>query len=179
MWSYQQYPRPNDIVHFGVKGMKWGVRRERMKRAREAYALGRGNTRVERNINKVNLKIDKKMGRGKDISNLELKRKKLKAVQAKIKTLMKTKTKDLTSKELKMGAAQAIVGRMLKSTAIGGLTLATAGAAGMGGLAVAFLNSGITGVSVATLTGVGGLVGMGTGSAIAGTSSLIRSARRR
>ena len=27
MWSYQQYPHPNDILHYGVKGMKWGVRK--------------------------------------------------------------------------------------------------------------------------------------------------------
>ena len=27
MWTYQQNPQPEDVIHFGIKGMKWGIRR--------------------------------------------------------------------------------------------------------------------------------------------------------
>lgn len=27
MWQYNYTPNPEDIMHYGVKGMKWGVRK--------------------------------------------------------------------------------------------------------------------------------------------------------
>jgi hypothetical protein len=28
MWAYIHCPGPDEIFHYGVKGMKWGVRKE-------------------------------------------------------------------------------------------------------------------------------------------------------
>lgn len=171
----------NDVflAHYGVQGMKWGVRRERMQRAREVYSLGRGNTRALRRLSKIDAKIGKKMHNGKDLGKLEIKRKQVLDIQKKIQSVMKTKMKDLTSKELHIGAAQAIVGRMLKSATIGGLTVGAIAASGGLALGMTFTGLGITGVSTAALAGVSGLAGTGVGTTIGGTGSLLRSARRR
>ena len=79
MWSYQQYSRSNDIVHFGVKGMKWGVRRDIGMRSREYARMEIAGKKAVKSYNRVVEKIKNrtnKLGTG-DAINRDLKLTKL------------------------------------------------------------------------------------------------------
>lgn len=56
MWSYQYVDR-KDILHYGVPGMKWGVRRARMQESRSAARLSKYVSKTEKRMSKDSKKL--------------------------------------------------------------------------------------------------------------------------
>ena len=58
----------NDAVHYGVMGMKWGVRRAIGKASREAYRVGKLKKGADLYVEKTKRKIEEKKSYGGTVS---------------------------------------------------------------------------------------------------------------
>lgn len=96
-----------ELYHYGVPGMKWGVRRAIGKQAR-AYARGyyADKSLVKKTV-KINKKISKATQKYGESSNkvdrLKVKRSKINKARAGIKSMMKQNVKGLSKKDIEKG----------------------------------------------------------------------------
>ena len=97
----------DELRHYGVKGMKWGVRRQIGKKARLYAATKNLEKQTSKTINRTQRSIEKE--RNKIVPNFDKitrKEKKLaryQKSQAGLKKAMNTLMKDLSEKDIKQG----------------------------------------------------------------------------
>ena len=109
MWTYQYVDR-KDILHYGVPGMKWGVRKQRAQMRREAGVLSRDLKVYKRQAARTSAKISKRQAAGKTVSNkLASKNQAAKRAISRINKKMSSTYKSLSAKDIKRGRRQTSV----------------------------------------------------------------------
>lgn len=63
MWNYNQTPNPDELYHFGIKGMHWGVRRYRNEDGTLTPAGHKRLAKMEAYLNKLSDKARRKSER--------------------------------------------------------------------------------------------------------------------
>ena len=94
------------LIHYGVKGMKWGVRREMGQRARAGGRLGREADEWARYKNRYDKKIAKvkmKGGSSDKIKKFQNKRTKAARQERALRVLQKKMYKGLSQKDIDKG----------------------------------------------------------------------------
>ena len=142
-----------EIRHFGVKGMKWGVRKDRSsgvrfrkRQAREVWRITQDSQKKATALDKTDAKIASRTGRGASTAKLEAKRAKLAAAKNGLDALGKRKASTLTATELARGERQAKRNKRLRRAAVSGLSVGAATGALIGGPAGAGLGAVVGGV---------------------------------
>lgn len=100
------FGQDGELYHYGVKGMKWGVRRERAKRARVAASIRIANSKQLKNLEKMKLKRDKKARYEGDTTKLDAKIKAANKFINNNRRLMNKAMSGLTQKEIDRGRRQ-------------------------------------------------------------------------
>ena len=95
-----------ELYHYGVKGMKWGVRRERAKRARVAASTRIINSKQLKQLEKMKRKRDKKAKYEEDTTKLDAKIKAANKYINNNRRLMNRALSGLTQKEIDRGRRQ-------------------------------------------------------------------------
>ena len=95
-----------ELYHFGVKGMKWGVRRERAKRARVAASTRIANSKQLKKLEKMKRKRDEKAKYEEDTTKLDAKIKAANKYINNNRRLMNRALSGLTQKEIDRGRRQ-------------------------------------------------------------------------
>lgn len=102
MWQYNQ--TPNDkLMHYGVKGMKWGVRRDRAKRARMGQRLKERADLDSKTVDNLKKKRSKMVFDGKDTSKLDSQINQISTRQRNTTKLMNRTISGLSQKEIDRG----------------------------------------------------------------------------
>ena len=96
----------NELYHHGTKGMKWGVRRDRARRARVVAYTRKLNSDQLKKLEKMKLKRDKKAKYEDDTTKLDAKIKAANKFINNNRRLMNRAMSGLTQKELDRGRRQ-------------------------------------------------------------------------
>ena len=96
----------DELCHHGVKGMKWGVRRDRAIRARVVAYTRKLNSNQLKKLEKMKLKRDKKAEYEEDTTKLDTKIKAANKFISNNRRLMNRAMSGLTQKELDRGRRQ-------------------------------------------------------------------------
>ena len=96
----------DELYHHGVKGMKWGVRRDRARRARVVAGIRKTNSDQLKKLEKMKLKRDKKAKYEEDTAKLDAKIKAANKFINNNRRLMNRAMSGLTQKELDRGRRQ-------------------------------------------------------------------------
>lgn len=102
MWAYQ-YVNRDDIMHYGVPGMKWGVRR---KIARNAIAGARYTNRADLysdRADRLAYRKKKRAAKGKNTTRISKRLAKNKLQSKKFRALATQSTKGLSKKDIRRG----------------------------------------------------------------------------
>ena len=91
----------DELYHYGVKGMKWGVRRAIGRRAKVAATLERNKKTVDKQIAKTSERI-KAYGNDAPVK-LRAKNRQLKDYSAKMELYRNKAIKDISDKDIKQG----------------------------------------------------------------------------
>lgn len=153
----KEYPdtlSPEELAHYGVLGMKWGIRKDIGKEARSAARLELGSKKLGRKISNVEKKIGKKLEKGKDITKVKVSLKKLNATKKRVDALLQKKHSQLSEKDIKQGRRAVTTMKIMKMTLAGAGIAFTAGAGAIAGAAGASGTSLLTGATVITIDGV-------------------------
>lgn len=107
MWVYSPTPQAFELYHYGVPGMKWGVRKPRMQvtqRSREHYVLSLDRDEQSKRADRLSQRVAKKESKGKKVSErLVRKVKKAQESALRISKMMRRNYSDLSATELKEG----------------------------------------------------------------------------
>lgn len=122
MWTYNCTPDNEELCHYGVLGMKWGVRRGRAsgafrKATKKANKLKEKQVKANLKSVKAKEKAVRKMSRGKykkasrlygksaklELKSARLQKKALKWEKNMEKTFSETKLKDISKEDLERG----------------------------------------------------------------------------
>ena len=106
MWAYIAPPTPELIIHWGVPGMKWGIRKPDSveTRSREHYVLSGDYEYRNRIAKRVSNKVARRAEKGKKISDrLARKKERTRANALRIKSMLSKNYKDLSEKDLQAG----------------------------------------------------------------------------
>ena len=101
----------SELKHYGVPGMKWGVRRDIALRAKEVSVLRNVSKTNSKYISRADRKIEKKSSLGKDTTKLQTKRDNKNLANEKIAKLMKTAYSDISEKDIKQGKRALAINR--------------------------------------------------------------------
>lgn len=112
------------LIHFGVPGMKWGVRREIGKRAREAAVLTKSKKSMDFGIRKLGNKIERDNAKGKFTSSLEIRKKQMEGSRNALSRTLKKKYSDLSREDAAAGERS-----LTRRTIIGAILAGPLGAA--------------------------------------------------
>lgn len=93
--------RDNELYHYGVKGMKWGVRRDIGRRAKVAATLERNKKVVDKQIARTSEAM-KAYGNNTP-AKLRAKNKSLKNYSAKVEIYRNKAIKDLSDRDINQG----------------------------------------------------------------------------
>ena len=104
MW---QYTYQDELYHFGVKGMKWGIRKAIEKAGRASLGIRYANA-LDRD-QKIQRKQNKLQTKNTDKANARIN--KLQQKRDKLQTLMNRSVKSLTAKEIEQGKRQYDIGK--------------------------------------------------------------------
>lgn len=134
MWQYNQTVPSVELYHYGVAGMKWGVRKSRVQMAREHALLSQDKRKVDKQYARTTQKIEGRQAKGKNVSE-KLLRKQDQAKQSsqKISKMLKKNYSSLSEHEIARGK------KILNGVQISALLFAPAGMA-IGGVIVARRN---------------------------------------
>lgn len=112
------------LMHFGVPGMKWGVRRAIGKRAREAAVLTKSKKATEFGIRKLDKKIERDNAKGKFTASLEIRKKQMEKSRNALSRTLKKNYSDLSKEDAAAGERS-----LTRRTLIGGILAGPLGAA--------------------------------------------------
>lgn len=136
MWEYKQTPDPKELYHYGVPGMKWGVRRKIAKRARLAGKTYYGEKNVQKKISRATNKRTEKLIRGKSTQRIDKRINRLNNNAKQLRKLMTLQTSGLLKSDVEKGRRQAkAILTAKKAVKVASIAAGVAGAAGMGSLA--------------------------------------------
>lgn len=94
----------DELAHYGVKGMKWGVRKEIGKDAKAAAIARNRASSLQRQAEKLSSRIDKLNASGKKANRaLSSRARSVKKEASKYKEIEKVLSKDLSEKDIKQG----------------------------------------------------------------------------
>lgn len=100
----------NYLAHYGVKGMKWKVRRDIAQRSRTSARIDRERAKLEKKISKYTKKVNglknKKKPNQKKIRNYSVKLDKHKKKSERLKNIQKKLVRGLSEKDIKQGKKQ-------------------------------------------------------------------------
>lgn len=94
-----------ELYHYGVKGMKWGVRREIGRKAQTAAYIESVNRSRQMKSQRLSVKMKRNKNKGKGYKNPELsiKKNELDRKTRKLEKLRNTLVKDLSPKDIERG----------------------------------------------------------------------------
>lgn len=113
----------NFLIHYGVPGMKWGVRRKLGEKARSGYRISKYVDRTNKQIGKLDKKIADYKSSNADTSALMKKRNSLAKLSKNYTKAMNRAYSGLSQKDIDQGR------RAVKARRIGTMVLATLGSA--------------------------------------------------
>lgn len=94
-----------ELVHYGVKGMKWGVRRNIRKQAKTSALLYRAKDYASRQSENLQYKINKKQSKNKDTSRLEKRLARNEAYAKKVRNALSKSMKDISKRDVREAIA--------------------------------------------------------------------------
>lgn len=105
MWTYQYVDR-KDILHYGVPGMKWGVRRGIAASARTGARYGQMADEHKKYAEKLSAKKDSRAARGKSTVKIDKKIKSAKNYEKMFRSAAKQSVKGLSKADIAKGRKQ-------------------------------------------------------------------------
>ena len=107
MWEYNQTPMASELYHYGVPGMKWGVRRQIAASARTGARQNRLARSSDKRVARLERRQQYQRQQGLNSRRLSASIKKEKARGAMLKSAAKKSLKGLSAKDIKKGERQA------------------------------------------------------------------------
>ena len=104
--TYIAHKESDELIHYGVKGQKWGVRRAIKDAAISAAVEKRAGDRQEKRVNKLAYKIANKSAKGRSTDRLVRKQASAKKKMKAARSWQKKFSKGLSDKDIQKGQRQ-------------------------------------------------------------------------
>lgn len=92
-----------ELYHYGVKGMKWGVRADRTKRAYMSYRIRERYAKTAKDLRRLEVSKNRSVAKGKPTNRIDAKIEKLNKTQQMRSSVYNKTVSDLTPEDLQRG----------------------------------------------------------------------------